>query len=1613
MLKKIIIGFLCFIFLVAGCLGIYIYMLDWNQHKKLVEERFSQITGLRAVINGDLSVELFPSPRFTANQVSFFQTSGVREPLVQVNSIAANVDFMAMLHQRFILSSMNLSGATVNYSIDAQGKSNWNGVGTSANNRSGNIEVSFKDVRLTSSTFNYNNAQKEKHFEIPNISGFVSAPSLKGPYQLNLHFIHNENEIKTVGTIIKSNTLSLDLVVENEASASKITLKGELGDTNKGNISIDTAKLSDFATIIFGPEALPSHYNGPFYLSFQYEGNSSSFKMNNFNFAYGANTKGNGIVSVVSSEEKYNIDSALDLTSIDLTLLESIGTDVISSFNQDTNTVSTLLSGYDVILNMKSGRGLYRNAEIQNFNLVAELKDNILSLSRFNVDFPGTTSFKSVGKVDLNKALTYDFDNDIKTNDLRTFASLYGVDLAKLAAEENKKSIFKKAALSFNLSGNLKNMKLSVLQAAIDAVELRGNFGFIFDKGKTYVIADVNSSQILFDKYLEAIPQSMANSSLEEKLVYQFNLIPWKHDINVDARILVPSAVYNSVPLQNLALELKLADDNLQVKKLSIENIAGASLQLQVDAQKIYTSPYFKELSYDVKTNNFPSFVSAIGISTGPQKLFQRKLFASQGALNGSFGNLNLSSIQKFGDVEFAYTGTVLNSDVQTLIDGNLELKSNNFSGLVNALDFDYTPDIPVTSFALSGKIKGSIDDFSLTNLSAYLGANNIRGSLHLVKQGDTPVFTAKLDFDKFDADRYLNLGKLNIVTFGEDKNHLFAAKPEFLADKIDYSLLKHVNYDISSTAKQLVYKGKVYASAVLDTNLKDGILSVSKFTTSSDSNKMALNFVLNSNNIPEIEGNYDIQSFLLPVIGGNTYEIQNGVFNSKGHFKSIITSAKDFVENLNAKGIFDVKDTTLKGWDLDLIKFELEQRKTTDGLEDSIINNLKTGFSSLSHIGGNFTLTNGLLVTDDALIETPVADLSMKLDFNLANWLFTANFNTIYHNASFSDILKYTFSGNMADPKVKVDLSDSLKRISETEAMVQKAKETHEKELQQKLSDKINSLSRQVNDEIQHASGLDVYIAKYKPITEHSDVVKSYDINLQNIEETKKTLAELANLLKNKPSEKDLTDINSKLITIKSKLSFIPKSLEDNFMVDCRYIFNDLFDKIAWVYDVASNNSSYYANLTDVYWAQIDLMQNSEAPINEDIIAELREGRKIVQTDFEKINTLHNKMRENYVGIIETSTVTDMKDKNELTKQALQTLLIYTEHMNNSILKSLNKFTSVLELTADDADQYIIYPPQDIDAIDTTEPTTVLKKKDEKQKSLKVSKNVLSKTSADKKKEQTAFLSLPQLSGALSQLVQKFQLSHNSAVSSSQESVKEKENPNILPATDVKYATETLHEEVIEPQRKTIADDFSQDPTLKKKANETVLKLLDNPLFVESKLDETTDLASLPDIDDHLYSSFLSDAKESLLSSDSSNSVENKNLATADLNLKSGFKKPAKPVAKDKNSNNKLAILNLISVEPVHSSSYNNEVFKKEAPSSIEKEKSAFSENVNSVANNKHRGSFSGNIGKSMLLHHYSDSNSDISSKPIYIFTSNGTFRPFSGIVAKSIDRDVNNFSL
>ena len=148
--------------------------------------------------------------------------------------------------------------------------------------------------------------------------------------------------------------------------------------------------------------------------------------------------------------------------------MEGLSKDIIAQNKGGKKFADSAFAGYNLNLSVKAGTAWYNNVEAQNLSLGVTLQDNVIDITRFGVIMPGDTTIKTVGRINLNNGVDYIFNQAADSKDLRTFVSVFGIDLAKLAAAENKKSIFKRAQAEIKIDGNLASLIITFPRAVID-----------------------------------------------------------------------------------------------------------------------------------------------------------------------------------------------------------------------------------------------------------------------------------------------------------------------------------------------------------------------------------------------------------------------------------------------------------------------------------------------------------------------------------------------------------------------------------------------------------------------------------------------------------------------------------------------------------------------------------------------------------------------------------------------------------------------------------------------------------------------------------------------------------------------------------------------------------------------------------------------------------------------------------------------------------------------------------------------------------------------------------------------------------------------------------------
>ncbi|MEO8530699.1 MAG: AsmA family protein, partial [Deltaproteobacteria bacterium] len=116
-----------FVLVVLGlAAGAFLIWLPAGKIAQLAAERFSQSTGRKLTISGDVSATLWPTIGVTANAVTLENADwGKANTLISAEKVYIGIDPMTIFSDEIGVRSLELSGAKVNLERRGDGVGNW------------------------------------------------------------------------------------------------------------------------------------------------------------------------------------------------------------------------------------------------------------------------------------------------------------------------------------------------------------------------------------------------------------------------------------------------------------------------------------------------------------------------------------------------------------------------------------------------------------------------------------------------------------------------------------------------------------------------------------------------------------------------------------------------------------------------------------------------------------------------------------------------------------------------------------------------------------------------------------------------------------------------------------------------------------------------------------------------------------------------------------------------------------------------------------------------------------------------------------------------------------------------------------------------------------------------------------------------------------------------------------------------------------------------------------------------------------------------------------------------------------------------------------------------
>ncbi len=1279
MFKKIFLTFAVLAVLASVGVSFYVSTIDWNLHKDKIALQFEQITGKKIVFNGPVSLDFFPKPTLTAQDIKIFNPKQAQDqtPLASIEELVSDLSLLELLKGSFEVNKMVLRKPKILIEFSKDGKFNWQpekNVGD--DDFAPAFNVAFNSIMLDDAVIHIVNPALEADITMEKVNAEISAQSLNGPYRIDGNFVKDDNPAGfalNIGNITESFATSVNLAITHPTSSSYARFDGSVQvSTNeiKGNFTMESKNPSLFINDLANQLILPEEYNYPLESSVELNINNQQIGLSSFIIKYGDKTAGAGnilipLIKPANKNEKRVINIQFDMTNLDLDPIAGMIMEQLKLY--DNGKLYHPYLDYDIVADIRAVKAVYRGENLRNLNLSAQYINDILTIKDFNALLPGDTETTITGDVFENdEVLSYKFQVQTFSQDFLALLTWLG-----LKPETYAPSTFKNASTQFDLSGNLNQIRVQPYLINVDKSALQGLLGIVRKPELRYFIA-VQADNINLDNYLPQLTEEEQALPFTQKLNALLNKLSFLNDLTVHFDGKLNFGIYNKTPFENLNFVFDAQKGAINLTKLTIDNILSSSLNAQAEISGLGTVPNFKDLKFNLSSQDFSALLPLVE-STLPRwpLIYKAKTLNAEGTLNGTFEQANVDTKFNLDEHHVIYTGSL--TDAETFgFNGSLELKTPDFTSFVKDLGYDYKPqNTAINIFTLKGNVSGNSQNWRLDNMETFVGSSRFTGIVNVDRMAERPSIMTDLSINNFDFSRFfynINQPKGVVLKRGTTNDTLFLERPLFNATAHDFDFFKTFDLEANLTMDTLSFGQTDFQNVRTNLRIKDNAIHVADFTADYHQAPVKLQFDLDLTETPRIKGQADIQNYDLDNVGGSRYRV-SGKLSANAEFDAPAASEADFVSGLNGNLKMTLDQPTFTGWNLSDIETDLTSRIYSDNLFDMLREKLTTGQTSFSQINADLTFENGNYRLNSLAMDSAEATVEATGSGVISNWDILADFKLTLKNLSDRIVpILFKWTGTLSMPNMIIE-ADALKEKYDSHwANIERQKQEAENARINALNEKMDLAQQDVKRlKTEIVENVMPLIEKYKPLSLTSQIRDRYNVEQMQLVDMNNRLEIMLHKPDQEFDDQDIIEINAFVENTEPQIQTIKQAILDIYAYDLKTATAQSYKKIMDIVNNVQTKSVNYKTTLNAYVIRLKQLE-SAVDLDNDPLAQ--DFLHKIEAAISQVNQLHTDA-ENVKNIAEQSTDVAVLEKQkekmaDILTQTQERLQILTTQLEN-----------------------------------------------------------------------------------------------------------------------------------------------------------------------------------------------------------------------------------------------------------------------------------------------------------------------------------------------------------
>lgn len=809
--KRLLIGGGGIVALLVAALVALPALIDVNSYKPLIVSQVKTATGRNLVIDGPISLSLFPTPTVSVTGVKFFNAAGSKNAnMVEVKSVTVKPSLLALLGGNIEISEVTLVEPKIVLEINAEGKPNWEFAPSVAEAKpaaakpSSPRPLSLGRLTIDDGTLIFSDSKAGVSVIAEKANFTASVGSIDGPYSLAGDAAVNGAPLRldlAVGAR-GANGHTADLALQ--AGGGKLSFKGtlsELGAAAKvsGSASASAESLKTFVGTLVKlagqPEPpLPALLAGKFSFDGAVDMSQTAFAARDFKIALGQDS-GSGSLSI-ALKPKLAVEGKLAVPKLDLDRwLAAIQQPAPAAMaaapaappaSAPAAASQSYLGDLTAKVAFEIGEVIYNKQPVRNVVLEIDAKSGAVAVPKLTATLPGEMVLQAQSTLTGDAArpgVTGQFS--LVGPKLRETLSWLAVDLSSVPPSK-----LQKLSLRGRMSSTGGNVQVS--DAVFELDDLKGSGGVtVTFTVPLSIVTSVSLETLDLDSFLVPVAARQKPAAASGASAPPSALAVAGPTVGLKAR--VARLIYNKETIQGVDVDVALQGSTLRLNDVKVSNLGGARLAVRGTVAN-YAAPQPRaDIAFNFEAPDMSRVLKVAG-TTGPADL---------GAVSASGG----------------VAGTI----------EQLTLRDLNVTAMGQSVKATGT-------LALPGASKGAPQSAAYKG-NLVLNGQALDGSIDARLTGRTTV-NADLRAGVLDLDRIGGSGG------GPARP---AARGQAAAKPIDTAALRSIDGSLKLVAGTLVSSPLRIGNADLAASLKDGILTVQHFKGSLFGGSLALAGTVNA----------------------------------------------------------------------------------------------------------------------------------------------------------------------------------------------------------------------------------------------------------------------------------------------------------------------------------------------------------------------------------------------------------------------------------------------------------------------------------------------------------------------------------------------------------------------------------------------------------------------------------------------------------------------------------------------------------------------------------------------------------------------------------------------